>query len=404
MMVHARCVRRALPGGAVSLVAVALLACGGGAQQPSTLVESSDDELAAMAGSLLADLAERSGMELVEPVRLEKRSRDELVSYLRHKLDEEMPEPEARATVAAYALLGLVPPDLDLRSVLLELYTEQVAGFYDPDSTALFILDDQPQVMLQGLLIHELVHAVQDQTADLAALTEPTLGNDRQVAAHAAIEGHATLVMLEYMAEMSGVPMDLGEIPDFAARLRPALEGMAQFPALAGAPRVIRESLLFPYLEGAGYVQGLWRGGERTAPFGPYLPLSTEQVLTGNRGDLPVRLSVEGSAVVHTDGLGRFETGIVLDTHLGAGGGDLAEGWGGDQYALVETPAGEGLVWVSVWDGPEARDRFASAVTRAVDSFPAEATVEILELDGRPGVMVRIGVPPEVQVAVSVMP
>ena len=116
-----------------------------------------------MAGSLLADLAERSGMELAEPVRLEKRSRDELVSYLHHKLDEEMPEPEARATVAVYALLGLVPPDLDLRSVLLDLYTEQVAGFYDPDSTALFILDDQPQVMLQGLLIHELVHAVCSQ-------------------------------------------------------------------------------------------------------------------------------------------------------------------------------------------------------------------------------------------------
>jgi hypothetical protein len=404
MMRSVRFFRRSVPGGAVSLFAVGLLACGGGAQQSSRLVESSDSELAAVAGSLLSDLAERSGMELSESVRLEKRTRDELVRYLRHKLDEEMPEAEARATVSAYALLGLVPPDLDLRSVLLDLYTEQVAGFYDPDSTALFILDDQPQVMLQGLLIHELVHAVQDQTADLAALTDPALGNDRQVAAQAAIEGHATLLMLDYMAEMSGAPMDLGEIPDFAARLRPALEGMAQFPALAGAPRVIRESLLFPYLEGAGYVQRLWREGERMAPFGPYLPLSTEQVLTGDLGDLPVQLGIAGSAVVHTDGLGRFETGIVLDTHLGAGRADLAEGWGGDQYALVETPEGEGLVWVSVWDGAEARDRFASAGTGALESFPADATVDSLDLDGRPGVMVRIGVPPEVEVTVSVMP
>ena len=81
--------------------------------------------------------------------------------------------------MASYALLGLVPDTLDLRAVLLSLYTEQVAGFYEPDSTALFVMDDQPASALQGLLIHELVHAVQDQTVDLHALTDPDLGNDR---------------------------------------------------------------------------------------------------------------------------------------------------------------------------------------------------------------------------------
>ncbi len=394
-----------VPSAAWCLALTTSLACGGGAQEAgSGMVISSDPELGALAETLLLDLAARSGLELREPVRLEERSRHELVRYLEAKLDEEMPEPEARTTVAAYALLGLVPPDLDLRSVLLDLYTEQVAGFYDPDSTALFILDDQPQIMLQGLLVHELVHAIQDQTADLAALTDPSLGNDRQVAAQAAIEGHATLVMLEYLSAMSGAPVDLGEIPDFAARLRPALEGMAQFPALAGAPRVIRESLLFPYLEGAGYVQRLWRQGDRRAPFDGYLPLSTEQVLTGDLDDPPVTLTITGTGVVHTDGLGRFETGIVLDTHLGNQAGELAEGWGGDQYALVDTPTGEGLVWASVWDGPAARDRFAEAMERALGSFPAEASLESLDLDGRPGVVVRIGVPREIEVAVSALP
>ncbi|MEJ2204733.1 MAG: hypothetical protein P8170_11535 [Gemmatimonadota bacterium] len=393
-----------LPSSAWALALTTSLACGGGAQEAGrSMVRSSDPQLGALAETLVLDLASRSGLELREPVRLEERSRDDLVRYLEAKLDEEMPEAEARSMVAAYGLLGLVPPDLDLRSVLLDLYTEQVAGFYDPDSTALFILDDQPQLMLQGLLVHELVHAIQDQTADLAALTDPSLGNDRQSAAQAAIEGHATLVMLEYLSEMSGAAVDLGQVPDFAARLRPALESMAQFPALAGAPRVIRESLLFPYLEGAGYVQRLWHEGEHTAPFGPYLPLSTEQVLTGDRGDAPVSLSITGSGVVHSDDLGRFETGIVLDTHLGGEAANLAEGWGGDRYALVETPAGEGLVWASVWDEREARDRFASALEGALDSFPAVATLDSLDLDGRPGVIVRIGVPRGVEVAVSVV-
>ena len=158
---------------------VALLvfgACGGTAQQPeSELVVSSDATLRKLASELLPDLAARSGLELREPVRLEMRSREELVRYLESKLDEELPEEEARATVEAYALFGLVPNTLDLREVLLALYTEQVAGFYEPDSTALFVMDDQPEALLEGLLVHELVHAVQDQWVDLGALTDPKL-------------------------------------------------------------------------------------------------------------------------------------------------------------------------------------------------------------------------------------
>ncbi len=62
---------------------------------------------------------------------------------------------------------------------------------------------DQPEALLEGLLVHELVHAVQDQWIDLGALADPKLGSDRATAAQAAIEGHATLVMLEYMAEQA---------------------------------------------------------------------------------------------------------------------------------------------------------------------------------------------------------
>ena len=250
------------------LICLAAVAAGCGAQTRSELVVSSDAELAALAAELLPDLARRSGMELRRPVRLESRSRAELVRYLTTKLDEDLPEEEARARTADYAHLGLVDPDTDLRALLLELYTEQVAGFYEPDSAALYVLDDQPPEALQGLLVHELVHAVQDQSADLRALTL-TLGG-------------AMLVMFEYLTEqMTGAPIDLGAVPDFAAQIGPALASMTtQFPALAGAPRVIRESLVFPYVDGAGYVQRLWSGGGRASPFdAERLPRSTEQVL-----------------------------------------------------------------------------------------------------------------------------
>lgn len=389
---------------------VALLvfgACGGTAQQPeSELVVSSDATLRKLASELLPDLAARSGLELREPVRLEMRSREELVRYLESKLDEELPEEEARATVEAYALFGLVPDTLDLREVLLALYTEQVAGFYEPDSTTLFVMDDQPEALLEGLLVHELVHAVQDQWVDLGALTDPKLGSDRATAAQAAIEGHATLVMLEYMAEQAqGTPVDLGALPNFANLLRSQLEGARdQFPALAAAPPVIQESLLFAYLEGAGYVHGLWAQGDRVAPFGEYLPKSTEQILGGTADDVPIELamSVSGADILHEDVLGRLELGVMLDQHLGPGSARFADGWGGDRYVLVEVGTGErGLIWYSVWDDEAARDRFVERFRDALGSLGGGASLEVMEVGGRAATVLRVGATDGVSVEVT---
>lgn len=394
---------------ALLIVLWAVAACAGDAQQRSSLVVSSDPELAALASALLPDLARRSGLELRDPVRIEKRSRGQLERYLRHKLDRELPEDEARRVVAAYALLGLVPDTLDLRALLLGLYTEQVAGFYEPDSTALFILDDQPASAVQPLLVHELVHAVQDQSVELAALTSGALGNDRGRAAQAAIEGHATLVMLEFLSEqLRGSPVDLSRVQDFAATARPALEGMVgQYPALATAPAVVREALLFPYVEGAGYVQRLWRDEGRQAPFGTLLPHSTEQILTGDRSDLPVAvsLSVEGGRIIHEDDLGRLELEVFLDAHARGRARHLAQGWGGDRYALVEMAGGErGLVLAVVWDDEASREAFLSALTPDPGSFLSPASLERLEAGSRPAVLLKVGIPAHVRVVVSAVP
>jgi len=377
------------------LVTLAVLTTGCEAQNGAEMVVSSDPALRQMAAQLLPALASRSGMELREPVRLEFRSRDELIRYLEFKLDEDLPEDEARARVDAYALLGMVPADLDLREVLMGLYTEQVAGFYEPDSTALFVLDDQPEEAMEALLMHELVHAVQDQTADLDALTDPDLGGDRATAAQAAIEGHATLVMLEYMTEqMTGAAVDLGQIPDFATQLRPALQAMVgEFPALASAPRVIREGLLFPYLEGAGFVQGLWGDGERVAPFGPALPASTEEVMGRGNAAPPIELAVSstGAEIIHEDVLGSFELGILLEDVVDPTIEALADAWEGDRYALIEENGVRSIVSFVVWESEAARDRFVRAVRGAADRFGGPVAVDALEIGGRAASSLRVG-------------
>ena len=378
-----------------------------------TLVVSSDPELRQIVSELLPLLMPRTGLELLHPVRVERRSREQLAAYLQAKLDEELPPDEERHLTRSYALLGLVPGEMDLRSLLLSLYTEQVPGFYDPDSTSLFILDDEPPEALSTVLVHELVHALQDQAANLDSLTAKERGNDAQTAAQAAIEGHATLVMLEYMMEqIQGRPLDLSQMDGFADQLRPALQAIrAQYPALAQAPLVIQESLLFPYVEGAGFVQHIWREGRRLAPFGEWLPQSTEQILhperfVGGARDDPrdLHLSVEQARVLYTDGLGELETGLMLQELVGFVEGPAATGWDGDRFALLETSTGEALLWVSVWDEASDRDRFADRLAPGLPGLPLAATLERVDLGGTPALVLRLGDVGEVGIEVVLRP
>lgn len=385
--------------------ALALLLSACGPQTPdTTLVLSSDPALRTRVAELLPILADRAGMELTRPIRAERRTRAELEGYLRFKLDQELPPEEARVRTRSYALLGMVPEDLDLRALLLSVYTEQVAGFYDPDSTTLFVMDDMAVELLETVLVHELVHAVQDQTVNLDSLTAKGRGNDRQVAAQSAVEGHATLVMLEHMAQgLRGEPVDFSTLPDFSRSIRPALEAMKnQYPVLASAPAIIQESLLFPYIEGSSFVAASWESaGSRLPPFWERLPQSTEQVLNPERAspgeeDPPTELRLlvgGGLEMAYENTLGQMELRVLLDGLLGEGHRGLAQGWDGDRFALLETAAGsaDGLVWVSVWDSEEQRDVFVGALRGGLKDLPLPASLVATDVLGRPGALLRIG-------------
>jgi hypothetical protein len=380
--------------------------------QDTTFVVSSDPELRSRVAELLPELATRAKMDLVRPIRAERRTREELESYLLFKLDRDLPPEEAGHLTEVYSLMGLVEPDLDLREILVSVYREQVAGFYDPDSTALFVMDDLPPEMLETVLIHELVHAVQDQTANLDSLTAESRGNDRQAAAQSAIEGHATLIMMEYMAEqLTGTPVDFSELPDFSQALGPALEAMRnQYPALAGAPAIVQEALLFPYLKGASFVGALWKETPgRPAPFGPNLPQSTEQILRPTRAfgadpDQPTEIRLEPgpqAEALYGNTFGQAEFEVLLEEHLGPEGRALARGWDGDRYMLLREPSGSvGLAWVSVWDSGEERDRFVDGFRPVESRLSAPTSLAPLEVLGRPGAILRVGLPDEVGVEV----
>jgi hypothetical protein len=273
-----------------------------------------------------------------------------------------------------------------------------VAGFYDPETKALYVIETQASG-IEPVLIHELVHALQDQHVDLDSLIAQRGRNDRQTAAQAAIEGHATLAMFAWLAEsMAGDTVNPASLPDPSAGVAGLFANNDQFPVFGRAPRLIRETLLFPYVDGASFVQALWRSEpDRTPPFGALMPQSTEQVLDPRARfiddrDEPTELrhgDVAGRAPLWENTLGAFETGLFVEEATGVTDG--ARGWDGDRFTLYDAASGDVLVWTSIWDDASAADMFAERADRFITGNGRTGFVRRFEIEGRPGVRVAIG-------------
>ena len=339
----------------------------------------SDDELRVMIDSLLPAIARVSGMEIRREVRFAMQSREAARAFIETQLEDELGPEDLDGMERAYKAFGLLPDTLDLRAMLLDLYTEQVVGYYDPATDRLYVLDEATAETAGPVVAHELVHALQDQHTDLDSLVAKERGNDRQMAAQAAAEGQATLVMVALQAaQMSGQPVDIGALPDLGQLLAPALEAEnRQFPVFRRAPRLVKETLLFPYMAGAGFVQALFRArgdDPPPVPFGVLLPQSTEQVMApgtrflGDR-DHPTEIVLGNAAgdwqTVYSNTLDQLETSILMTEHLGLEQADAARGWDGDRCALLRGPDDrQALVWYSVWDDAAAADDFAERFRR----------------------------------------
>jgi hypothetical protein len=343
-----------------------------------------DTVLRRLAAELLPAAELRSGLIAREPIHLATRSREDLEAFLVAEMAEQLPPDRLDAVVRVYARLGLVPDTIELEPLLRSLLLEQVVGYYDPARDTLYVVDRVDPDLVEPVLLHEIVHALQDQYVDLDSLMSASLErNDRGTAVQAAMEGHATFAMLEWqLARLAGGEADLTALPGLDELLGddPLAAAGLQMPVLAEAPTVIRESLLFPYLGGLVYLQKHWAGPwGRVPPLGAEMPVSTEQILHPERfapgqEDMPtlVRFVTEppdGWTEALTDDLGEFETRLLLREFLPerAEADRAAAGWDGDRFRLLDGPGGEVLVWSTVWDSDRDALEFEAAVERALD-------------------------------------
>ena len=373
--------------GAPGAVLLLLLVCGcrGAARGADP-----EAELAALVDSLRPAVERATGLAFRSPPRSALRSREQVRGYIVAKLDEELPPARMRGIETAYQLFGLLPDSLQLRSLLLDLYTEQVAGYYDPDSAMLFGVAGADRSQLRLVLAHELIHALQGQYLPLDSILGARTNNDRLTAAQAVLEGQATLSSLEVMAPGQDVTAN----PEFWELYRtPLRTQQAARPVFKRAPRVLRESLIFPYLQGAEFMHWWARSPlADTLPYGPRMPVSSEQILHPARyarGDEPLGLAFDPEPdILYEDVMGESEIRVILAALAGSDEVQTVVplGWGDDRYRLYPTPDGPALVWYVVWDEPRAAQRFLRAAAPGLRR-PARpgyrALVDSLEIAGR---------------------
>jgi uncharacterized iron-regulated protein len=146
-----------------------------------------------------------------------------------------------------------------------------IQGYYSSKDKALFVYDDIAGNYQRGVLIHELVHALQDQHFGLGRRDDAPPGSDADMALSALIEGDATFTMIEVLKK---------DQPAVTRMLDGTLE----------KARNLRNAFL--YAQGARYVKALkerggWEAVNRAYRFTPHTT----------------------AAILHPEGVATFELG-----------------------------------------------------------------------------------------------
>ena len=381
---------------------------------------ANDDPLAAMLArtdEIAKQVAKQRGLPLKKKVDKEIVDRAELRKRLVELAADRATQLETRAEGLALARWGMIPRDTDYLQLMVDLLTDQIAGYYDPKTKKLTIsktAGKDPE-WAEMVLAHELGHALQDQSYDLDKFeTVPDHEGDASLARQALVEGDGVTLMIELMLARKNLPAPWAD-PAVARELERAMS-LPSGDLLDKAPLAVREALLFPYRSGFTFVAALRRNEEWSAVDAAFKrpPRSTEQILHPDKyedDERPASVSIKVPTVLadhrvaHSTvwgelGFSLFVRAQGLDTAFGT---QAAEGWHGDRVITLvkglETRADRAIglarfEWDSEIDAIEAHDAAVRALDRSIvggTADHADTRTRWLALDGTVTVVERRG-------------
>jgi len=357
---------------------VLLLACGA----VLTLVPACESQKPRYEGPYATEVAQAIpmiekavGLKYKTPPKVETRSKEQVREFVIKQFTDSLAAHDVSGQEAAYKRLGMIPDTMKLQPFLTSLLEEQIVGYYDPHSKVLYVVDGAPKDMAQLTITHELVHALQDQYISLDSVQKIRDDNDRLSAAQSVFEGQAVYEQISIMLGGSNIAINL---PGGWDRIREMIrENQASMPIFAEAPKVIQETLIFPYLSGAEFYRN-YRERKPGSVIYKDMPVSTEQIIHPTAffvtpRDNPTRVTLgtlSYASSVYQNDLGEFETRLFLFQQLNDQNEAVrgATGWDGDRYAVVNTPQGQGIVWLTVWDSPVEAGEFFHLAGQAVEA------------------------------------
>ena len=373
--------------------AVAGAAAAAGQRARPAVVSPKTAAVRAATAEVLRETSEIRKLPVLRPVRSGAQSRAEIEQMLVRNLNESATPEEMWASETTLKKLGLVPGDFQLRPFIIKLLTEQVAGYYNPKTQEFYLADWIDLDGQKPVMAHELTHALQDQHFNLRRFEDwPEHDSDAELAAHALVEGDASFLMMQYVVR--------SPTRQFAFLKSMVTGGAGSSEQFERAPRALRESLLFPYLQGATWVTQVYKRGGWEAVSAAYknLPKSTEQILHAEKydaGEAPQKVTLrdvsaslgKGWRMADHDVEGEWGLYLVLDEFLRAADESrrAAAGWGGDRYALFVGPGKADVVvahktvWDTERDAREFYDAYVKRTTKRYGVEPAEVSAD----DGR---------------------
>jgi hypothetical protein len=330
-----------------------------------------------------------------KPVPIVVKTPDEVERMVLADLARNYTDAQLDADGMAGAMLGLYPPGIHLKAETVKLLKSQIAGFYDPHSKEMVLVEGADQLGLwnrtlefmmrrdvvgEMLLSHELTHALQDQHFDLEKkLKRLRDSSDEELALKSVAEGDATIAgFAAVVGKMNSATADtlashLKELPQtFAAQNK-------------DVPDALSVPLIFQYSEGVDFVAEAYeRGGwSEVDELFRRPPRSTQQIIDPalyfDDFTPPIDVTIGGYEKVlpdwkkvDEDTYGELLLKIILQRGFGKDAREvtLARRWGGDQMVILKRGKAVTVVWLIVFRDDRTAARFGNAYRILLDRIP----------------------------------